>query len=294
MKKITVSECGYKLPIGVLSTNGKGLVRDFTLRPYKSSVDRHIADWVETNESKYSRPGTLIAARVSKFVSLICSQVGDVAWALDKDKNSTPEQELAVYGMWYADVMYVYFMARIASLGKDYEYPYICPDKKCAANKGSKITFDLSTADVDILEPNDPLQKWVELKFPFKNRAGRLVKKFRIEPARWHITLQPDFYGKSADGVSYTILQDCVRGIDGQDGRYELTTDEIDEINHADVINIDRQTKSLAPGIDLQTKIECICGRLIVNPLNWTPDFFFGSSYPISEISNVSETTSTV
>ncbi len=297
MKTLTIKDNGYKLPIGVLSTadgNGKGkrLIRDFTLRPYKSSIDRNISDWIEANESKYPTRAVFIAARVAKFVSLICSQFGDTAWALDKDKNSTPEQELAIYGMYYCDVMYVYYMARIAALGPSYEFPYVCPDKKCAAHGGSKIIFDLSSTDVDILEDNDPLDKWIRLIHPFKNREGRLVKKLKLAPARWGLTSQPDFYG-ATEGVSVSILRECVRAIDSQDGNYELTNEEIDEIHHTDVINIDRMTKTLAPGLDLQTKVECICGKTLLNPVNWTPDFFLGSSLPISETESVCETTST-
>ena len=296
MKTTTIKENGYKLPIGVLSTDGdrKGkLIRDFSLRPYKSSIDRNISDWMEANESKYPTRSVFIAARVAKFISLICSQFGDKAWALDKDKNSTPEQELAVYGMYYADVFYVYYMARIAALGPQYEFPYVCPDKKCKANEGSTIIFDLSTTDVDILEDNDPLEKWVTLSHPFKNRDGRLVKKLKIAPARWGLTSRPDFYGATTVGVSVSILRECVRQIDSQEGNYELIDDEIDEIHHMDIINIDRHTKTLAPGLDLQTKVTCICGQIILNPVNWTPDFFLASSLPISETESVYETTST-
>jgi len=280
LRRTTIGELGPRLPIGTLQ--GKNLVKDFQLRPYKSRIDRALGDWLEANRAKYSSAPILEAAKVAKFVSLICSQFGARGLALTDDGDSTPEAEVGMYSAWYADVMYAYVFARIQALGPQLEVEMTCP----ACNKPAKGVFDLNTAEVDVLEDPADLHTVVKLKRPFRDRNGKRITELRMQPITWSTMLKPGVFSGQMDQISYAGLEESVVGTNTYEGEYRLTTAEIDEIERIDLVHINRQTEGLAAGLTLQTPMRCPndeCGFEMVDALNWSFDYFFGSSLPTLE-----------
>lgn len=278
MKRTTLGELGMQLPIG--TPKGKKFDKGFALRPYKSIIDRHLGNWKEANAKKY--PGSLIvAAQIPKFVSLICTEFGGKAYPQTKDFDSTPDQELSLYQAFHADVMYAYIMARVA-ISPDLELNPTCP----GCGKSFKIVFDLNTLDVDILEDGDALEKVIELKHPFKLRDGKLCKAVKVRPIQWAAMMQPGVFSGQMDQVSYSALTGCICGVDCIEGPYTMIESEVDEIHRIDSMRISAVAGTQAAGVDLETNVTCPhedCGVTITNPLNWTHDYFFGSSFPMSE-----------
>lgn len=282
MRKTTLGEQGQKLPIGV--RNGRAFNKDFTLRPYKSFIDRHLGDWDEAAEGKY-KAGAKVAARIPKFLSLICESFGGVAMPLDDKRNSPAESELKFWGYTYADVMYAYIYSRLATLGPDLEVRFTCQNPKCKVQQ--RAVFDLRTLEVDVLEEGDEYESWVVLKEPIKLRDGKLARKVRVHPVLWSSLMQPGVFSGLMSQVSFSALAGCIAGVDAVEGAYQLIPSELDEIGRQDVININRKAGLLAAGIDLETSVDCAaCKTTHKDPLNWTFDFFFGSSLPISETAN--------
>jgi hypothetical protein len=242
-----------------------------------------IGDWLEANQAKHSSAPVLEAAKVAKFVSLICSQFGGRGLALTESGDSTPEAEIMMYSAWLADVMYAYVFARIQSLGSELEVNLTC--KFC--EKPAKGIFDLNTAEVDVLEDVETLEMWVALQRPFKDRNGKRVGKLHMQPTTWSTMLKPGVFSGKMDQINYAGLQDCVVGTDQFEGEYRLLTSEIDEIERIDVVEVQRATQDIAAGLAMQTSIECPhCKRTNTEALNWSFDYFFGSSLPASETAN--------
>lgn len=280
MRKTTLGEYGLKLPIGVYAD--RKFNKDFKLRTYKSVIDRHLADWDEANEGKFSSPAAKLAGRVPKFLSLICEDFGGVAIPPDAEGNSTPEQELRFYQIYYADVMYAYVFARL-QMDHRLEVPFTCP--KCKERQ--RGIFDLRTLDVDVMEEGDPIERWVDLKHPFKTRDGKQVKKVRVRPVLWAAMMQPGVFSGLMSQISYSALKGCIAGVDCMEGDYQLTEKELDEVARVDVVTINRLAGTMAAGIDLETHVECCkCKHMNTDALNWTFDDFFGGSLPMSETVN--------
>jgi hypothetical protein len=279
MRKTTLGEYGQKLPIGVRTD--RQFNKDFSLRTYKSVVDRHLGDWDEANEGKFASAAAKLAGRIPKFLSLICEDYGGIALPPDPEGNSTPEQELRFYQAYYADVMYAYVYARLV-LDHRMEIPFTCQNKSCKHRQ--RGIFDLRSLEVDVMEEGDEIERWIKLKEPFKTRDGKQVTKVCIQPILWSSMLQPGVFSGLMSQVSYSALKGCIAGVDCMEGNYQLTDAELDQVSRIDVVTINRLAGTMAAGIDLETDVECAkCGHVHVDALNWTFDDFFGSSLPISE-----------
>jgi hypothetical protein len=280
MHKTTMGEQGQKLPVGV--REGRSIHRDFSLRAYKSYIDRHMGDWDETAEGRYTSRAAKIAARIPKLLSLLCESFGGVAMPLDDKRNSTAESELKFWSFSYADVMYAYIYARIASLGPLIEVPFTCG--KC--KKSQRAVFDLNTLELDVLDDDDEYERTVKLADPFKLRDGKLVRALRVHPVPWSAAMEPGVFSGQMHQISFAAIAGSISGVDCVEGPYQMTPQEMDEISRRDTININRRAGTLAAGIDLETTLECPCGVKHTSGLNWTFDYFFGSSLPMSETVN--------
>lgn len=278
MKTTTVGRRGMMLPIGVPKQDGT-LEQSFTLRPYKSRIDRHLGHWRDANLRKFGEDqGQLLAHMTAKFVSLILESVGGKTVSVTEDLNSTPQAELEIHQWALADVLYVYYMARITSLGSDLVVSLSC--QRCTW--AGQQSFDLNTADVSYAESGKELDLWVDLKKPFTSREGQKIRSVRIGPVRWTTLSKPGALQNRMSELGYHSLIDAIYGINGNaKDPYTLTTDELDEMEKVDRIRIDLAVGAASPGVDLKTTVACPkCGTLIVDPLNWTYDHFFGDSVP--------------
>jgi hypothetical protein len=285
LRRTTIGEQGPKLPIGTLQ--GNQLVKDFQLRPYKSRIDRALGDWLEANQSKYSSAPVLEAAKVAKFCSLICAQLGSRAMALTTDGDSPPEAEVGMYSAWYADVMYLYVFARIQALGPQLEVNFVCP----ACNQPAKGIYDLNTMEVDVIDDAADLSSWAQLQRPIRDRNGKKVSKLKLRPITWATMLKPGVFSGVMDQITQAGLEDCICGTDATEGESMLTQGEIDDLERIDIVGLNHQTQNLAAGLELKTSVTCPhvdtttekpCGYTDEDAMNWTFDYFFGSSLPIS------------
>ena len=288
MQKVKLGDLGCKLPIGI--HDGKRLIKDFSLRPYKSRIDRYLGDWQEKAVLQYT-PGQLLAYKVAKFISLIVAEAGGKALALTDTGDTTPEQELSIHRWNYVDVMYSYIMARIGAMGPDFDVTVMCANliagedgvKRPCGFKG-EARFDLRTMDVDILDETDDLVRWVTLRRPLKLREGKTARKIRIGPATFAAMTGPGVMSGNRGAVLYGSVLDAIRGVDCVEGDYQLTQLELDEMERVDTVAINRAAGELLVGADLVTKVECPkCKGTITDSMNWTHDHFFGISWPGSE-----------
>jgi hypothetical protein len=57
---------------------------------------------------------------------------------------------------------------------------------------------------------------------------------------------------------------------------------DLDEMDKIDRIRINRITNEVAAGPDMRVRVPCPkCGLEIIDPLNWTFDYFFETSVPL-------------
>lgn len=280
MRVTTLGELGPKLPIGF--PKNKQLVKDFDLRPYKTKVDRCLGLWKEANENLYT-PGQLLACQVAKFISLICSSAGGVALPVSDKGDSLPETELKIHNWYFADVLYLYLYARVKELGKTLVHPVACPNGSCAFFSES-AQFDLTTIDVRTADTVDELSEWYTLESPFLIRDSQTqCKSVKIEPIRWSVMAQPGMLDSTSSNLTLKSLQSAICAINGDNNNeYRFTDSEMDEMSRRDRVLINRKAGSMAAGVSLETNIKCPkCGTPIVNPLNWTFDYFFDASLPL-------------
>lgn len=280
MHTTSLGELGQQLPIG--SVNGKELVKPFELRPFKSRVDRHLGLWEEAHSGSYVE-GELLARKVAKLISLLVVQAGGLALPAAGDANeNAAANELAIHKMYFSDVLYMYLAARVQSLGNELEHPVACPGGKCDFTTDAAI-FDLSTIDVRVADTVEDLYAWVPLKRPYKLRDGStMLNQVKLEPVRWATMAKPGVLGGPMSQLATISLQDSICAVNGKDGEYRLTPDELDEMEKIDRVIINRTANKVAAGVDMETSIVCPkCGIKITNPLNWTYDYFFDASLPL-------------
>jgi hypothetical protein len=272
MKKTTLAENGPILPIGV-NVNGN-LIKSFELRPYKTKTDRALAIWREANEDKTT------AYLVAKYLSLVISKVGDTPYELDDEGNSSATIELMFHNWNLVDVFYAYVYSRVKHLGGKVLVPYSCPVPTCGHT--DKGTFDISTADVKVVERFKTLIKWVNLKRGFQLRDGKQCHSTKLQPVTWQTMLAVGAGQNAVGAVTYSSLQSAVCGVNKSDKPYTLTTEEVDEIEKIDLIAIDRANAEEQAGIELDTEVRCTkCNYLITGALDWSFDNFFGESFPL-------------
>ena len=278
MKTYTLAELGSRLPIGVHKEGG--LMKSFELRPFKTQIDRHLSTWIKTNSEKYD-PLRLEACQITKLLSMTCSMIGDTSWNLTDKGDSTPEQEIAIYGWHYADVMYMYIYLRRSAMGDDMAVALACPNVGCGFSDPN-VTFDLSTLDVHTIEDMSEMYKWVNLKYPFKLQNGITLKTVRVGPILWSTFCKPGVLDSTVGSVDLISMQDSICGINGSEESCILTSTDIDEMHKFDRTMIGRHTDEVNAGPDVRTIINCPdCNFPIVNPLNWTYENFFVHSLPL-------------
>ena len=272
MRTCTFKELGAKLPVGVLA-DGQ-LHKDFTLRPYKGRVDRHLAVWREANEGKS------MAHLAAKYLSLVVASIGNEALTLTGDGDSTSEQVFKVSDWHFADAMYLYVYSRIVNVSELIEVPYRCP--RCGTR--GIIKADLLSAEVRVMENPAEMYTWVDLHDGFKiASAPKPIKRIRLQPIRFRAMFQAGASQAEVGSFTYMQLRESIVELEGAPAGYIVQDSELDELTKKDLLRIDRQTNSVMAGPDLRTTVECPkadCGIKIRDALNWAFDPFFDSSVP--------------
>lgn len=277
MKTYTLQDLGPRLPIGI-PHNG-GLQKSFTLRPFKTKIDRHLAKWIKDNADR--DPLVLEAMKVGKLISLLVSSVGDMAFAVDEKGNSPAEQEAKIYNWFMADVMYLYMYARCQAVGSKMTLPIACPNCKYST---TDAVFDLNHTEVLVVEDVKQLTKWIKLQDPFLLRDGKTrVNSVKLGPVKWSTYCKPGVLDAEIDTFDPDSLRDSICAINNDDQRaYTMTDAEIDELSKRDFTRINQTTAEVSAGPDIRTVIPCpSCNFPITSPLQWTYDFFFDGSFHV-------------
>lgn len=273
MKIITLEELGQQLPIGV-PAKGK-LLKDFDLRAYKARVDRHLGEWQEANQGKYS-PGQMVACKAAKFLSLIVAKYGGFPMSLTESGNSSPESELAVYNWFFADVMYVYLYKRV-QMEPGLPVPFKCPI--CGIEK--EVTFDLRKVEVKVLEKFEELEEWVSVKEPFPLRADSgQCRKAKVTPPRWSTMTEPGVMAGDMGRTTYASMKSAIIGVNGSEAPYTLVDSELDEMSKIDLERFNR-VPILTCGPLMATPLDCpieSCRGRIIDALDWSHEHFFERS----------------
>jgi hypothetical protein len=274
----TVGSLGSRLPIGILSDDGRTLRKDFRLRAFSGRVDRQLAVWTDKNED------ASIARQIAKIVSLLVSEVGGKAIALTDDGDSTAEQELEVLKWYNADVVYLWLYARIMAVTEWMELPYVC--RVCGEAGLAKA--DLNSTEVRVINSPKHLRQRLDLKRGIKLRDGSSVaRSLWVQPVKFSVHMAPGSSAAGASKTGYTEFREAVCGVDCSQGHYTLTDSEMDEIPKIDLLAIDRKSGRVSAGPDMRTRLKCPaekCGAPIVQAFDWSYETFFDSSVPLSSI----------
>lgn len=281
MIETTLRDRGLRLPIGPIR-DGK-LAQDFTLRPYKSWVDRVLGNWRDVNHAK--PPPYLIA----KYLSLVIAEAGGRAFALTSEKDSSPEAELAILDWPMGDVFYAYLYSRLTTVTSSILVPFTCP--RCGTSHGD-IAYDLLGMGVECLETPAEARKVIKLVDGFRMRNGKICTSLTIAPVPWRVLLLPGVLSGRSGSIGYQHLREAVVAA-GDEDPYSLTEEEVDDITKMDRLVIDKFAGAVSAGPSLRTVAECpgkpdpseegkmlVCGHVQHSPLNWSFDHFFESSVP--------------
>jgi len=274
----TIKELGMKLPIGNFNADKNQLSKDFELRPYKAWVDRNINLWQEEHEDEH------IAKLVVKYISLVLARIGQESFGLTAERDSTPEQEMRVSKLYYADVVYMYIMSRIKAVGPEMDMPYVCG--RCG--KTGIATADLWSLEVRVLDSPKQLERWLTLQSGAELRDGTIAKKLKLRPIAYRAQLMSGA-SQSAARAGYNEFREAVCGVDTKTGHYTLTDDELDNFDKIDMLALDRQAAVSSAGPDLRTHLTCPhskCGAPIREAFDWTFNTFFDSSVPLRILVN--------
>lgn len=274
----TVKELGSKLPIGFYSEQSKQLVKTFTLRPYKSKVDRMMNIWREANQGRH------VAWLVSKFLSLVVEEYGGQHFSLDDKGDSAEEFMTRILDWPFSDVLYMYLWARV-QVCSEMSVSYGCPNVDCSL-KHAEATIDLTSVEVSVIEDIKECKFWVPLRDGFRLANNKLCKKIELKPVPFRtILLAGGTQGQVEDSLGYNQLREAVSNVEGGGERYILTDEELDEMSKMDQLLLNAHAGKLTAGPKMRTTINCDkCQQPIERALDWRFDHFFDSSIPVSHL----------
>ncbi len=274
----TVGELGSTLPIGFYSEQSKQLVKSFSLRPYKSKVDRMMNIWREANEGKH------IAWLVTKFMSLIVEEYGGNHFSLDEKGDSADEFMTKILDWHFSDVLYMYLWARI-QVCNEMTVSYGCPNTDCTLQT-AEARIDLKTVEVSVVDTLEECRFWVKLRDGFRLANGKRCTKIELQPVPFRtVLLQGGTQGNVDDSLGYNQLREAIVSVDGGGDRYILTDDELDEMTKIDQLILNSSAGKLTAGPKMRTTIQCDkCNNPIERALDWRFDHFFDSSIPVSHL----------
>jgi len=271
----TVKERGLRLPVGKV-VDGH-LVQTFTLRPYKSWVDRAMGNWRQANQ------GRELPYLVAKYLSLVVAEACGRAFSLTDDRDSLPEVELGILEWPMVDVFYAYLMSRISAVTSLVAIPFTCPQCR---TEHSNVTYDLSNMRVECADEIKDIRCVVPLRDGFRLADGTQATSVTLSPAPWRVMLIPGVLGGGLGTIEYQHLRETIVEVNGESRM--LLESELDDMGKLDRVLIDRKAGGLVSGPSLQTVAECTgerkdgtpCRYVHSRTLVWTFDDFFESSVP--------------
>lgn len=275
MKHTTVKELGAELPIGFVSEKSNQLVKSFSLRPYKSKVDRQMNIWREANQGK---PGAWL---IVKFLSLLVEEAGGNYFRLDDKGDSSPELMAKILDWNFSDVIYMHMWARIQVCAQ-MAVAYGCPNIDCSL-KSAETIIDLTSIEVSCAEKVEECKFWVDFRDGFKLPNRKICRKIELRSIPFRAVLLPGGgQGSVDDSLGYNQMREAVSAVDGADDGYILTDEDLDELSKWDQMLINAKAGKVTAGLKMRTTLICDkCKQPIVRALDWSFDHFFDSSIPV-------------
>jgi len=266
-KVTTLAELGAKLPVGIAGASG--LVKGFSVRPWKTKDDREIA--------KRKKPDMNIVQHISLIVGTMCSQLGPHPLAEMKSE----ERSIVMSQMYMGDVFYVYCYLRRQALGRSLGLEFTC------GHCGEKIPYvaNLDTLEVRTVEREEDLLWSYDLQDPIEIRSTK-VKRLQMSSLRWTTLEQTAAVNQGADYVAkMAALKGSIVGINDSDKPILLAEEELDDMSKFDFEAVTEQINDHHVGPDMSVEDECKpgqCprggGRKFKVGINWTYDSFFAVS----------------
>lgn len=265
-----LKERGFLLPIGIF--DGKVLKRDFALRELGYLIEKAIGKFKKQNEGM---PSTAV---VSKVVSLLLSRLGGEDWNYTPDDSPDLEIEsfIKLGKMWFADIYFIYAMARLEEIGPEYKIGFAC--QFCGFT--GEMTCDLNSMEVSCVVDQSLLRRKVNLVKGIKYRDGSIKKSVFIQPMLWTnmVTNEVNEAGGDALLMKLHFIKHCVIGVDGIDDPIVLDESELATLRKIDIEKIANEINRINIGPSLTAKGLCPnedCQAPFVWPIDWDYDNFF-------------------
>lgn len=172
---ITIADLGERLCIGHNDTS-------LELRPWTTDEEMELGELAEKHKgaSMWKILEMVVSTMVANFGGLrMWREEGD-KW---KPALSEHEREVALQGMYFADMLLAYLHIRIMAMGPD--LPVTIKDPY---DSGKEFAFvaDLRTVEIEIPVRGSPMSFMYELQRPVK-RGEKMIRSLELSPHRWAV-----------------------------------------------------------------------------------------------------------
>lgn len=266
---VTIADHGERLCIGHKDTS-------LSLRPWTTEEEMELGELAE----KYR--GASMWKTLEMVVSTMVANFGGLTlWRETPDGDYKPamselEREVALQGMYFADMLLAYVHIRIAALGPD--LPVTLKDPY---DNGKEFTFtaDLRTIEVEIPKSRDDLTFSYELARPVK-RGEKTIRSLVLGPHRWAVHTAYETSNRLM--VPLDMCAHAVNGVpDLLDGAFTMDRKIMAsfKLQKLDLSRISDALEAAAFGPKLILEVPSpATGKPIVMPIDWQYSNFFKAS----------------
>lgn len=266
--KATVADLGPRLCIGHKTT-------ELEIRDWSSQEELELGELAEEHKNA---SGWKLAELV---VSTMTVNFGGVAfWRLDngvyKPTMDAHQREVAMQGMYLADVLLAYLHIRIAALGHELEMQLKDPD-----DNGKPFDFVADLRSIEVTMPADRSDMTTEYKLikPCQ-RNGKSITRFVLGPQRWashtvYESSNPVKIKMDMVATSICAVPDLVEGPFQVDPKIMASF----RVGKEDLSRMSSIVEDSAFGAELTVEAQSPkTGRRFIVPINWTYGNFFKAS----------------
>lgn len=267
--KTTLADQGAKLPLGVLK-DGR-ISKNFSVKKWRTRDEIELGEKVPQNAS--------LGQHVTLVVANMCSVVGPYNFG----EMSDEERELAIRGMYMADVFYIYTYLRRQTMGNKLHLDITCSKQGCGVQ--FPYAGNLDTIEVSAVEDIDSILWQYKLIEPVEIRREK-VTHFQMAYPKWDLMFEAADVTNQAMLKAMTIRATIV-GLNDSNEPVMLTTEEIFDMGKRDFEQIQEALNDNFYGPKMAVAGECtkgVCskyktgGHPFLYPINWRYEDFFGAS----------------
>jgi hypothetical protein len=275
--KTTPGKRGYVLPIGMVGDDNK-IHKNFSIGEMFTPEEEAIGRFKEKNPEAI---GTFV---VSKVVALLLKSIGNIKYDHTAEITDPLEEAKALNQiglMYFADVYYIYLMARINELGKEYKLDFQCANPNCKLHKEpSKLIADLNEVDTFCVEDTKLLRQKVKL-IKGINYKNKLRKSVTVQPMLWMHMVGEDMKKTGGDPTLLKLhfMKNCVVGVEGVEEPIVLGDSNFDSLRKIDIERISETVHELNMGPSFILKDKCPeCEFPFMYPVDTDYENFFSTS----------------